>query len=100
MLKSFRDGRIGLHKASSEHVPRLDVHALPEMVQKQDISGDVQNIFAQDGICQGGFLQKLQIDQQNMLTGHLAQFSKVRTALNWLYSFKLKTYREPFSVFS
>ena len=74
---------------------------LYERLSRDDeLQGESNSISNQDEICQGVFLQKLQIVQQNMSTNHLGQLSKARTALNWLYSFKLKTYREPFSVFS
>ena len=72
----------------------------PRLSHEDTLQGESNSISNQDGICQGVFLQKLQIVQQNMSTSHLEQLSKARTALNWLYSFKFKTYREPFSVCS
>lgn len=44
--------------------------------------GDSVSIETQDELCQGVFLQKLQIVQQNMSTSHLEQFSYLKTALN------------------
>ena len=76
------------------------ITALYCRLSQEDGLEESNSITNQDGICQGGFLQKLQIVQQNMSTSHLEQLSKARTALNWLYSFKFKTYREPFSVCS
>ena len=49
-----------------------------------DDGGDNESmsISNQDKICQGVFLQKLQIVQRNMSTSHLEQFSYLKTALN------------------
>lgn len=44
--------------------------------------GESNSIVNQDKICQGVFLQKLQIVQRNMSTSHLEQFSYLKTALN------------------
>ena len=46
-----------------------------------ELQGDSNSIVNQDGICQGVFLQKLQIVQQKMSASRLEQSSKVRTAL-------------------
>ena len=47
-----------------------------------ELQGESGSIQTQDKICQGVFLQKLQIVQQNMSTSHLEQFSYLKTALN------------------
>ena len=47
-----------------------------------DLQGESASIANQDKICQGVFLQKLQIVQRNMSTSHLEQFSYLKTALN------------------
>ena len=59
------------------------ITALYERLSRDDdLTGDSNSIINQDKICQGVFLQKLQIVQRNMSTSHLEQFSYLKTALN------------------
>jgi len=54
----------------------------PRLSHEDELQGESNSISNQDKICQGVFLQKLQIVQRNMSTSHLEQFSYLKTALN------------------